>query len=128
MQFQPCQTQSSTPKFNTIFILVFGLWFVHLDHWLTIKLLIFFKLTLDLVNFSLYNHAPFLVWSLVLDFFNQVPNFASNYNILITKPLICLIKAPKKPIKSPDFNLFQLTSKLTPKTNFPYNQVLNKIN
>ena len=70
----------------------------------------------------------FSVWSLVLDFFNQVPNCLPNFNILTIKPLIHQIKPPKKPIKSMDFNLFQLTPKLTLKTDFLSNQVLNKIN
>jgi len=42
--------------------------------------------------------------------------------------LIHLIKPPKKPIKSLNFNLFQLTPKLTQKTDFSCNQVVNKIN
>jgi hypothetical protein len=37
----------------------------------------FFNLTPDLVNFSPYIHAPFPVWFLVLDFFNQVSNCPS---------------------------------------------------
>jgi hypothetical protein len=95
---------------------------------MTIKLLIFFDLASDLVNFSPYKHMPFLVWSLVFDFFNQVPDYPLNFNIFTIKSLIHPINPPKTPMKSPNFNLFHLTPKLTPKIDFPYNQVLCKIN
>jgi len=32
--------------------------------------------------------ALFLFWSLILDFFNQVPNWPSHFNIYAIKPLI----------------------------------------
>ena len=88
--------------------------------------LFFFNLALDLVNSSPYNYMFFTIWSMVLDFFNEVHNWPSY--ILIIKPLICLIKPPKKPIKSLEFTLFQLSPKLTPKIDFPCNKALNKIN
>jgi hypothetical protein len=48
----------------------------------------FFNLTPDLINFSPYIQTLFSVWSLVLNFFNQVPNCPSNFNIYTIKPLI----------------------------------------
>jgi hypothetical protein len=35
-----------------------------------------------------FNLRAFSVWSLVLDFFNQVPNWSPNFNIYAIKPLI----------------------------------------
>jgi len=88
----------------------------HLDPWfficslgpLTIKLLI----------------CP-LIWSIsaftITRFFFH---FGSLFWISSIKLLIHPIKPPKKQIKSPNFNLFQLKPKLT---DFPCNHVLNKI-
>jgi hypothetical protein len=46
----------------------------------------FFNLAPNLVNFSPYISLSFPIWSLVLDFFNQVPNCPSNFNIYAIKP------------------------------------------
>jgi len=48
----------------------------------------FFNLAPDSINFSPYIRASFPIWSLVLDFFNQVSNCPSNFNIYAIKPLI----------------------------------------
>jgi hypothetical protein len=88
MQFHSYQTQLSAPKLIVIFILVLGSKFMHFYPQLTNKLLIFFNLTRDLVNSSLFIHTPFLVWCLVLDFFNQVFNCPLNFNIYAIKLLI----------------------------------------
>jgi hypothetical protein len=63
------------PLFTRLF--QFGPWF-----WISS----FFHLTPDLVNFSAFIYAPFPIWSLVLDFFNQVPNWPSNFNIYSVNP------------------------------------------
>jgi hypothetical protein len=49
----------------------------------------------DLINFNPYNHVFFLVRSLVLDFFNQVPNCPSDFNIYAIKLLIDQINSLK---------------------------------
>jgi hypothetical protein len=48
----------------------------------------FFNLALDSANFRPYIYTPFIVWSLVLDFFDQIPNYPSNFNIYAIKLLI----------------------------------------
>ena len=70
----------------------FDFWFWISAFWLSIdqQTSIFFNLTLDLINYSPYVHMPFLVWSLILNFFNQVSNSQSIFNIYAIKPLIWL--------------------------------------
>ena len=75
-------------KFAALFSLIIGFEFMHFDHQLINKLLI--SLIWPLI-WSI--SAPifirlFPVWSLILDFFNQVPNYPSNFNIYAIKPLI----------------------------------------
>jgi hypothetical protein len=60
----------------------------------------------------------FSVWSLVLDFFNEVPNCPSNFNIYAIKLLICPNYLFKIAIRPLDFNVFQLKPKLTSKIIF----------
>jgi hypothetical protein len=37
---------------------------------------------------QVFNFRAFSFWSLVLDFFNQVPNWPSDFNIYAIQPLI----------------------------------------
>jgi len=53
---------------------------------LTIKLLFFFILTPNLINFDSYIHAPFSVWSLVLlPTFVPIKNIINGYLFLTQK-------------------------------------------
>jgi len=73
----------------------------------------FFNLASDSVNSSPSIYALILVWSLVSDFFNQVPNWPSNFNIYAIKPLIWPNQLLKMIIWSLNFSFFQLKPKLT---------------
>jgi len=81
MQFHHCLTQLVALKLIIILIIVFGSEFMHFRPSIDQQTFNFFNLVPDLVNFNPYIHAPFSVWFLVLDFFNQVLNWLSNFNI-----------------------------------------------
>jgi len=72
----------------------------------------------DFVDFSPWSHTLFLIWSLVLNFFNQVSNCPSNVNIYAIKPLIWQNKLFKIAIQPSNFKFFQLKLKLNSKINF----------
>jgi len=62
----------------------------------------------DSDNFSSSIYVSFLVWSLILDFFNQILKWPSNFNIYAIKPLIWpnqLLKIIFWPL---NFNFFKL--------------------
>jgi hypothetical protein len=50
MQFYPCQTQLSAPKFSSFSNLIIGFWFIQIDPQLLNKLLIFFSLAIDFTD------------------------------------------------------------------------------
>jgi len=79
---------NSSPRFQCLFLLVHGFRFMQFDPQLINKLLISSIWPLNSVNFSLFIYMTFPVWSLVSDFFNQVSNWPSNFNIYAIKPLI----------------------------------------
>ena len=55
----------------------------------------------------------FSFWSLVSNFFNQVPNWPSNFHIYTIKPLIWPDQLSKIVTWPQNFNFFQLKPKLT---------------
>jgi hypothetical protein len=79
---------NARPKVTTFFN--FGHWFWICAFWPLIdqQIMNFFNLALVSVNSNPYIHAPFPVWSLLLNFFNQIPNYPLNFNIYATKLLI----------------------------------------
>jgi hypothetical protein len=84
----PCQIQLPTLKLAPFFTLVLGFEFVLLDPQLVNKLPISSIWPPDSVNFCPYISVPFLVLSLVLDLYDQVPNCPPNFNFYAIKPLI----------------------------------------
>ena len=59
------------------------------------------------------NLRVFSLWSLVLDFFNRVPNWPPDFNMYAIKPLIWPNQLLKIIIWPQNFNFFQLKPKLT---------------
>ena len=59
------------------------------------------------------NLRAFSLWSLVLDFFNRVPNWPPDFNMYAIKPLIWPNQLLKIIIWPQNFNFFQLKPKLT---------------
>jgi hypothetical protein len=109
----PMKNFNLNPRFRRIF--PFGPWFWIYAIWPLIdqQTFNFFNLTPDLVNSSPFIYAPFPIWSLVLNFFNQAPNWPSNFNIYSIKPLIWPNQLSKIVLWPQNLNFFQLKPKLT---------------
>jgi hypothetical protein len=82
MQFHHCQIQLSAPKFSVFSNSVIRSWFIQIYPQLTIKHLFVFNLAFD---FSPWSLTSFTIWSLVLNFFNQVSTCLSNLNNYVIK-------------------------------------------
>jgi hypothetical protein len=101
------------PKVDRMFHFILWLW--NCAFWPSIEKQTsnFLNFPYNLINVNPCIHASFSVWSLVLDFFNQVPNCPSNFNIYVIKPLIRPNYLFKIVIQPLNFNFFKLKPKMT---------------